>query len=99
MQIIYKVKENRVEEAEEIALKNLEQVLPESAAKEVSVRQVFPGLTTGQRARLFCIDLPVQLSDDKISKLVALLREEDGIEYAELPAAKQPMTGDASKYA
>ncbi len=99
MQIIYKVRENRVEEAEEIAVKNLEQVLTESAAKEVSVRQVFPGLTSGQRARLFSINLPLQLSDDKLSELVTLLREEEGVEYAEIPAAKQPMNSDVSKHA
>jgi hypothetical protein len=97
MHIIYKVKENRVKEAEEIALKNIEQVLPESAAQEVSVEQVFPGLTKGQRARLFSINLPVQLSDDELSQLVERLREEDGIEYAELPAPRLPMTNDVSK--
>jgi len=97
MQIIYKVKENRVKEAEEIALKNIEQVLPAAAAQEVSVEQVFPGLTKGQRARLFSINLPVQLSDDELSQLVKRLREEDGIEYAEFPAARKPMTNDVSK--
>lgn len=97
MQIIYKVKENRVKEAEEIALKNIQEVLPESAAQEVSIEQVFPGLTKGQRARLFCINLPVQLSDDKLSQLVKRLRAEDAIEYAEFPARRVPMTNDVSK--
>jgi hypothetical protein len=93
------VKENRVKDAEEIALKNIEQVLPESIAEEILVRQVFPGLITGQRARLFSINLSsVQVSDDKISQLVARLCEEDGIEYAELPSPKQPMMRDVSKY-
>ncbi|HEX8474088.1 MAG TPA: hypothetical protein VF666_08660 [Pyrinomonadaceae bacterium] len=91
MQIIYKVKEGKVEEAKEIALKNIDEALPEPTIKEVSVRQVFPGLTTGQRARLFTIDLPSQLPDDNVTELIELLRKEDGIEYAELPAAKRPM--------
>lgn len=99
MQIIYKMKEGRVKEAEKMALKNLEQVFSESVMKEASVRQVFPGLTTGQRARLFSINLPAQLPDEQLSEVVELLREEDGVEYAELPAPKRPMISDVSKYA
>jgi hypothetical protein len=90
MQIIYKVKEGKVGEAKKIARKRIDEVLPEPS-EEVSVRQVFPGLTTGQRARLFTIDLPSQLPDDNVTELIELLRKEDGIEYAERPATKRPM--------
>lgn len=96
MQIICKVKEDKIEEAEKIASRNIENVLDEVSNEEVSVRQVFPGLTRGQRARLFTINLPDHVPYDKVTELIEKLREEDAIEYAELPSPKRPMKSNAS---
>ncbi|MGH8503177.1 MAG: hypothetical protein ACREVE_12035 [Gammaproteobacteria bacterium] len=91
MQIICKVKEGRVAEAEKLVTDSISQVLSASVVGQVTVKQVFPGVTTGQRARLFTVNLPDQLSDHKLRVVMESLRSEDALEYAELPAEKQPM--------
>lgn len=91
MQIVFKVRENSVEQAEQVAKGVVRRLLPESAMADVSVRQLFPGLAAGQRARLYILELPERLSDQKINEVVESLRESDKLEYAEIPAAKRPV--------
>jgi hypothetical protein len=90
MQIVYKIKEGRIEEAKKIVAGSVAAVLEEHA-REASVEQVFPGLTTGRRARLFTIDLPDHIPAPKLRELIEALRGEDAVEYAELPAEKKPL--------
>jgi len=97
MQIIFKVKEGRAGEVEELVTKSISKALPGFPANDVTVRQVFPGVTTGQRSRLFTVDLPDRLPDQKIDEVIESLRNEDALEYAEVPAPKQPMEDSAAR--
>lgn len=90
MQIVYKVKEGRIKDAKKIVAGSVESVLAEHA-QDASVEQVFPGLKTGRRARLFTIDLPDHIPARKLKELVEALRSEDAVEYADLPAEKKPL--------
>ena len=96
MQIVFKAREGRVKQVEKLVGKKLRKALPGTPLKDVTVRPVFPDVTTGQRSRLFTIDLPDQLPEQKITQLVESLREEDALEYAEIPAAKRPLKGSVS---
>jgi hypothetical protein len=97
MQIVFKAREGRAKQAEKLVSKTLRKALPEMALKGVTVRPIFPAVATGQRSRLFTVDLPDQLSEQKIAQLVESLRKEDALEYAEVPAAKRPLKGSASE--
>lgn len=90
MQIVFKVREGQAEQGEEAAKSAAKSHLPD-AMKDVSVRQLFPGLTTGQRARLFILELPEGVPDGKIKEVVSSLHKDEAIEYAEIPASKRPM--------
>jgi hypothetical protein len=89
MQIVYKVKEGRIKDAKKVVTDSVASVLAERAP-EASVEQVFPGLTTGRRARLFTIDLPDSVPEPKLRELIEALRGEDAVEEAHLPAEKKP---------
>lgn len=91
MQIICKVREGCVGEAEKLVTDSIRQVLPASVVSQVTVKQVFPGVTTGQRARLFTVNLPDPLPDQDLRGVMESLRSGDALEYAELPAEKQAL--------
>jgi hypothetical protein len=57
----------------------------------VSVRRVFPGQVRGNRARLFTVNLPDDLSEKEVGRVIAVLREQAALEYAEITAAKKPL--------
>lgn len=96
MQIVFKAREGRAKQAEKLVSKTLRKALPGVPLNSVTVRPIFPGVATGQRSRLFTIDLPDQLSEQKMTQLVESLRKEDALEYAEIPAAKRPLKGSLS---
>lgn len=95
MQVIFKAREGRAKDAAKAVAKKLGAILSERAAEGVKVRQVFPGLTSGQRARLFTVDLPDDLSEQEVRAAVEGLRDDEALEYAELPAPKSPMSAGA----
>jgi hypothetical protein len=97
MQIVFKARQGRAKQVEKLVSKTFKKALPEVPLKSVTVRQIFPGVTTGQRSRLFTVDVPDQLSEQKITHLVESLRKEDALEYAEIPAAKRPLKGSVSE--
>jgi hypothetical protein len=97
MQIVFKTREGRAKQVEKLVSKTLRKALPGVPLKSFTVRPIFPGVATGQRSRLFTVDLPDQLSEQKITQLVESLRKEDALEYAEVPAPKRPLKGNVSK--
>lgn len=91
MQIIFKVREGCTDEAEPVAKRAVSEIITQSGMKDVEVRQLFPGLTAGQRARLFILEVADGLSDQKIAEAIEALRNSEAVEYAELPAQKRPL--------
>ncbi len=90
MQIICKSTHNRFDEAEKEISETVSKVLPAAAARKVTIKRVFPEVTSGQRARLFTIDLP-NVSESQVKAVVDTLQSGEGIEYAQIPASKQPL--------
>ena len=88
MEIVLKVGPEHLERAHELLTAHVAQTLPAAAAK---IEQVFPGLTQGNRARMFTVKLPGSLSPAAVNQLLSNLRSDAAIEYADLPAPKQAM--------
>lgn len=57
-----------------------------AAHATAEVEEVFPGVESGRRAGLVTVSLPDAASDEESDALLATLRAQDDIEYAE-PAA------------
>jgi hypothetical protein len=91
MQIVFKARAGRAKQAEKLVGETLKKTLPGESLENITIRPIFPGVATGQRARLFAVDLPDQLSQQNITKLMESLRNEEALEYAEIPAAKRPL--------
>jgi hypothetical protein len=87
VQIIVKVRADRTEQAEE----RLSQAVPAPVRGRASVSRVFPARSAGDRARLYSIDLPPDLSADAVQSLVEALRADPDLEYANLPAPRRPL--------
>jgi hypothetical protein len=88
MQIIVKVTPERMADAAEIVTRSVAETLPDRPREEVIVAPVFPGLTTGQRARLFSVNLPSDLSRQEVDRVVEALGQDSALEYAEIPPTK-----------
>jgi hypothetical protein len=97
MQIVFKARAGRAKQVEKLVGKTLRKALPGVPLESVTIRPIFPDVATGQRSRLFTVDLPDQLPQQKITQLVESLRKEDALEYAEIPAAKRPLKGSVSE--
>ena len=89
MEIVLKLAASHIERARELLADHVAKTV---SAGEVQIEPVFPGLTQGNRARLFTVKLPRSLPKDAVNRLLSDLRADSAIEYAELPAAKQPMS-------
>ena len=57
-----------------------------SMQPDAKVEEVFPDVKTGRRAGLVSVELPDTISDEASDALLASLRAQDDVEYAE-PAA------------
>lgn len=91
MQIIFKAKEEQLDEAAEIVAQSVSELLPAGAMAGVTIRRVFPGLAGGQRARLFSLNLPDDLPEQKVAEVVDALSQEEALEYATIPAPKKAL--------
>lgn len=89
MEIVLKLAPSHLERARELLTDHVAKAFPESDAK---IDPVFPGLTQGNRARLFTVKLPGHVSQQALDHLLRELRCDAAIEYAELPAPKQTMS-------
>lgn len=89
MEIVLKLAPSHLARARELLTEHVAKALPASDAK---IEPVFPGLTQGNRARMFTVKLPGRVPREALNHLLRELRGDAGIEYAELPAEKQPMS-------
>jgi hypothetical protein len=85
MQIAVKAAEGRTKDASQAIERAVRQTLPEAT---VSVRQLFPDASTGNRARLFVVEVPDHLPPTDVAQVVAALNGHAAIEYASIPSPK-----------
>ena len=89
MQIVVKAAEDSGEDPIEVITRDVAETLGDRNDRAL-VSKVFPGLTHGNRARLYVVHLPDDLSAKEVSRVVERLSSQEGLEYAEVPAAKAP---------
>jgi hypothetical protein len=87
VQIAVKAAEGRVKDASNVVRRVVRRALPDAP---VAVRQLFPEAATGQRARLFVVEIPDDRSPADVQKLVDALNGDAAIEYASMPSPKSP---------
>ena len=87
MQIAVKAAEGRTKDAADVVRRVVHQTLPGAS---VSVRQLFPEASSGNRARLFVVDLAEDPSPADVDKVVGDLNGDAAIEYASVPSPKSP---------
>ena len=85
MQIAVKAAEGRTKDASEVISRAVRRTLPDAS---VSVRQLFPDAPTGNRARLFVVEVPDHLPPTDVAQVVAALNDEAAIEYASIPSPR-----------
>ena len=91
MQIVVKAAKDLDKDPIEIITRNVAETLGERDEKAV-VSKVFPDQTSGNRARLYTVHLPDDLPAKDVSRVVERLSSQEALEYAEVPAAKRPLT-------
>lgn len=90
MQIVFKVKDGCLPDAQRTVEDTIAGLLPARARGDLALRPLFPGVTSGRRRGMCVLDLPDDLSEERVARVLRTLRAADAIEYAELPAAKGP---------
>jgi len=75
--------------ARELVAGHVAKALPESTPQ---IDPVFPGLASGNRARLFTVKLPGAVPREALDRLLSEMRDDVAIEYAELPSPKKAMS-------
>ena len=90
MQIAVKAVEGRTKDASEVIRRAIRRTLPDAP---VSVRQLFPDASTGNRARLFVVEVSDQLPPTDVAQVVAALNDEAAIEYASIPSPRSATKG------
>ena len=91
MEIIVKATTERAHEIEETVARRVGEAL--GTAARVTVSRLFPHVKSGNRARMLLVRLPDELSSDEVTSVLERLRAAEGVEYAELPSPRKPMTG------
>jgi hypothetical protein len=91
MPIVVKVTSARLKDAARIVSDLVSAAVGPRSHSAFSVSKIFPDQSTGHRARMFSVDLPNGLSNEELARVVERLRQDDSLEYAEIPAAKKPM--------
>jgi hypothetical protein len=62
-------------------------------AARVSVSRLFPHVKSGNRARMLLVRLPDDVTSGQVTSVLERLRAAEGVEYAQLPSPRKPMTG------
>ena len=88
--IIVKATADRVDDIDTTVTERVREVL--GTAARVTVSRVFPDVTRGNRARLLLVRLPDELAAPDVTSVLEHLRSAEGVEYAEVPSPKKPMT-------
>jgi hypothetical protein len=91
MQIVMKLSEARLPDADKLVREVLGRVFSVSAAQRATLAPVFPSVTTGRRAGMMVLSLDDDTPPAQVSKLLDLLRSSKAIEYAEPAAARSPV--------
>lgn len=91
MQIVVKAAEDSVEDPMEVITRDVAETLGDRNERAL-VSKVFPGLTHGNRARLYVVHLPDDLSAKEVRRVVKRLSNQEALEYAEVPAPRRPTT-------
>lgn len=89
MQIVGKVRNATFDAARVAIAACVQQAVPDSIGRQVVVRPLFPGVTTGRRAAMFIVDVPDEAESGLVTSLIAALRCEESVEYAEVPAERR----------
>jgi hypothetical protein len=95
MQLVVKTSDNGSNDASSLIhslVLNSAPVLNEAVS--VVVSKVFPKVTQGNRARLYTVNLPDDLSDETVQQVLTGLSKNQRLEYAERSAPKQPLGGE-----
>lgn len=90
MQIVVKAAKDLKRDPVEIIARNVAETLGGGHDKAV-VSKVFPGQTTGNRARLYTVHLPDSLTEKDVNRVVERLSSQDALEFAEIPASRRPL--------
>jgi hypothetical protein len=89
--IVVKLDSQHVDGAEERLRERVSGVLPDRARSRVHVEKLFPAHQQGNRARLFSVELPPDLTPREVQAVVDAVGADEGVEYASVPAAKRPI--------
>lgn len=88
MALIVKLAEDDVPDSERVVAESVAAALPPHRTTKILVTKVFPEQRTGRRARLFSVELP-GLSQQELRRVVEVVGQAKGIEYAEIPPVKK----------
>jgi hypothetical protein len=93
MQIVVKTSEPAAEDACPLIRRWVLNAAPKLDKNEqaIDVSKVFPTVTSGNRARMYTINLPDDVSDQDLGHIVDVLKKQSELEYAQVAAPKQPL--------
>lgn len=91
MQIVVKAVKNQDKDPVDVITRSVAETLG-NRDRQAVVSKVFPDQTSGHRARLYTVELPDDLPARDLNQIVERLSRQEALEYAELPAAKRPLT-------
>lgn len=90
MQIVVKAAKNQDKDPLAVITRSVAETLGHGDEQAV-VSKVFPGQSSGHRARLYTVELPDDLPVQDLNRVVERLSGQEAFEYAEVPAAKRPL--------
>jgi len=89
--IVVKLDSDHVDGAEARLRERVSGVLPDRARSGVHVEKLFPAQHQGNRARMFSVELPPDLTPREVQAVIDAVESDEGVEYASVPAAKRPI--------
>jgi hypothetical protein len=97
MQIVVKATPESAKQAKAILAARVAAGMSPEHAPDVTVDPVFPGVTQGNRARMFTVTLPDDVPKRVLSLLLKQLQRDKAFEYAAIAAEKRPLGGVAGR--
>jgi hypothetical protein len=93
MQIVVKTSDTGAEDPRPLIRRWVLNAAPklDKNEKDIDVSKVFPAVTSGNRARMYTINLPEHVSDQEVGHIVETLKNQSELEYAQLAAPKHPL--------
>jgi hypothetical protein len=95
MQIVVKTSEAGADDAGPLIRRLVLDAAPKlgKEKKTFNVSKVFPKVTSGNRARIYTVSLPDDVSEQDVGHIVDVLGKQNELEYAQLASPKQPLGG------